>query len=138
MNLSKNRIVSIAATLAFAIFLVITVHQQNVYIGVPDLRSTFDDGSHYYISVVANTKNIENKKELAEQIVKMSRDNSFQSVKYSVDAKGYPQSLDVSVYHTENEIGKQDASFHFTYEPDDRNAGYDIYHNPEKYKLVID
>lgn len=90
------------------------------------------------MSIVSNSKEIPDKGAFAEQIVQMSRDNAFQTIKFCVEEKGYPQIMNVTVYHTSKEIGNGSPVFHFRYEPDDYNAEYDIYHNPENYKLVIE
>lgn len=114
------------------------IYQRSIYTGIPDLSSTFDSGGNYYISVVSNSRGISDKEAFAEQIVQMSRDNSFKTIKFCLEDKGYPQTMNVSVYRTFKDIEKGSPVFHFSYEPDDYNAGYDIYHNPEEYKLVID
>lgn len=113
------------------------IYQCRMYTGIPDLRSTFDCGGYYYMSVVSNSREISDKEAFAEQIVQMCRENSFKTIKFCVEDKGYPKTMQVSVYHTSEEIENGSPVFHFSYEPDDYNAGYDIYHNPEKYKLVI-
>ncbi|MDD3415793.1 MAG: hypothetical protein PHY47_17600 [Lachnospiraceae bacterium] len=113
------------------------IYQRSIYTGIPDLSNNFDSGGNYYMSVVSNSREISDKEAFAEQIVQMSRDNSFKTIKFCVEEKGYPQAMNVSVYRTSKDIEKGNPVFQFNYAPDDDNVGYDIYHNPEKYKLVI-
>lgn len=132
----KKNVVSVLVLVVVTIALGVLI-RQHAYSGVPDLRSTITSGNDYYMSVVSNSKTIENREEFAKQIIQMCIDNSFKSVILSNDENGYPRRMKVSVYHTAEEIGKDDAVFQFSYEPKELNVEYDIRSNPEKYELKI-
>lgn len=111
--------------------------QKQTYSGIPDLKSTYSVGNDYHMSVVSNSKKIEGQEEFAEQIIRMCEENSFQSIKFNEDVKGFPRSMIVSVYRTSQAIGEDEPVFQFSYEPKDWDAEYDIKSNPECYKLKI-
>lgn len=136
-NKSIKKNVAYAFILVVLTIAIVVLIHKHAYSGIPDLKSTITSSNDYYMSVVSNSKTIENREEFAKQIIQMCIDNSFKSVILTNDENGYPRKLKVSVYHTAEEIGKDDAVFQFSYEPKELNAEYDIRSNPEKYVLKI-
>lgn len=65
--------------------------------GVPDLLSSFSMNRDENLVVIANRDEIEDKDEFARLLVRMCKENSFQSIKFSTD-RGYAASLDMRVY----------------------------------------
>lgn len=70
--------------------------QQNT--GIPDVVNSVINGTDYNLTVVANSDSIEDKEEFARTVIHMCIDNSFHSVRFSTDIRGYPTGLDISVY----------------------------------------
>ena len=52
---------------------------------IPDAVNSTRFNTTEHLTVVANQEEIADKKELAKQIIKMCRENSFQSIKFSYD-----------------------------------------------------
>ena len=77
------------------------------------------------------------KEELAKQIIKMCRENSFQSIKFSYDMV-CPTELQISVYKTEKDLNDNKQFCEIAYLLDEENREYDIIHNPEKFILYVD
>ncbi len=105
------------------------------YSGIPDVVNSFTVGNDYNLTVVANSEKIEDKEEFARTVVHMCIDNSFHSVKFSTDIRGFPSNLDIDVYLNceDNEpICKIEfTTNHFIEE-------YDIKNNTDKFHLYLD
>ena len=91
---------------------------------IPDAVNSTRFNTTEHLTVVANQEEIADKEELAKQIIKMCRENSFQSIKFSYDMV-CPTELQINVYKT-------------AYLLDEENGEYDIIHNPEKFILYVD
>ena len=65
--------------------------------GEPDLLSSFSMNRDENLVVIANWDKIEDKDEFARLLVRMCKENSFHSIKFST-ARGYATSLDMRVY----------------------------------------
>ena len=81
---------------------------------IPDAVNSTRFNTTEHLTVVANQEEIADKKELAKQIIKMCRENSFQSIKFN----------------------KQFCEIEYSSE--EENEEYDIIHNPEKFILYVD
>ena len=90
-----------------------------------------------HLTVVANQEEIADKEELAKQIIKMCRENSFQSIKFSYDMV-CPTELQINVYKTEKDLNDNKQFCEIAYLLDEENGEYDIIHNPEKFILYVD
>lgn len=71
--------------------------------GEPDLLSSFSMNRDENLVVIANRNEIEDKDEFARLLVRMCKENSFQSIKFSTD-RGYATSLDMRVYLWRDEV----------------------------------
>ena len=94
---------------------------------IPDAVNSTRFNTTEHLTVVANQEEIADKKELAKQIIKMCRENSFQSIKFSYDMV-CPTELQINVYKTEKDLNLSE----------EENEEYDIIHNPEKFILHVD
>lgn len=103
---------------------------------IPDAVTSTRFNTTEHLTVVANQE-IANKKELAKQIIKMCRENSFQSIKFSYDMV-CPTELQVNVYKTKEDLNDNKQFCEIAYLPEEENEEYDIIHNPEKFILYVD
>ena len=58
----------------------------------PDVVSSISMNQDQYLTIVANRDKIEDKEEFAELLVKMCRENSFHTIKFSTD-RGYATTI---------------------------------------------
>ena len=70
---------------------------------IPDAVNSTRFNTTEHLTVVANQEEIADKKELAKQIIKMCKENSFQSIKFSYDMV-CPTELQINVYKTEKDL----------------------------------
>ena len=94
----------------------------------PDVVSSISMNRDQYFTVVANRNRIEDKEEFAKLLVKMCRENSFHTIKFSTD-RGYATEIHMQVYLCEEEIDYVQREY---------NENYDICDNPEKFELHVD
>lgn len=104
---------------------------------IPDAVNSTRFNTTEHLTVVANQEEIADKEELAKQIIKMCRENSFQSIKFSYDMV-CPTELQISVYKTEKDLNDNKQFCEIAYLLDEENGEYDIIHNPEKFILYVD
>lgn len=140
----KAKIIILTSLLVLtAIFLTkyISVFLQNYkseHSGVPDLVNSFSTNSDYTLTVIANSDTIENKEDLARQIITMCRENSFKTLRFSTDLGGYPTSLDISVYLHQKDIRTSEPICEIRYIPNTNTKEYDIKNHPEEFQLYLD
>ena len=103
----------------------------------PDLLSSFSVNRDENLVVIANRNEIEDKDEFARLLVRMCKENSFQSIKFSTD-RGYATSLDMRVYLWRDEVEGNDPVMTVEYKPEEWNQEYDIVNNPEEFRLYVD
>lgn len=73
-------------------------HWQEENSGIPDVVSTVSKGEYRYLTLVANSNMIEDKKEFARKVIGMCQKNSFHSVKFSTDIDAARCCWEISVY----------------------------------------
>ena len=105
--------------------------------GDPDLLSSFSMNRDENLVVIANREEIEDKDEFARLLVRMCKENSFQSIKFSTD-RGYATSLDMRVYLWRDEVEGHDPVMTVEYKPEEWNPEYDIINHPEEFMLYVD
>lgn len=105
--------------------------------GEPDLLSSFSMNRDENLVVIANRNEIDDKDEFARQLVRMCKENSFHSIKFSTD-RGYATSLDMRVYLWRDQVEGNDPIMTVEYKPDEWNQEYDIVNNPEEFRLYVD
>ena len=106
--------------------------------GIPDAVSSMAMNTYHRLTVVANSKEIEDKEGFARMIIRMCIENEFHSIKISTDINGYPSSLDIAVYLKRSDIGEKEPVCRIRYIPTDYNEGYDIKNNADQYHLYLD
>lgn len=90
-----------------------------------------------YLTVVANRDRIEDKEEFAKLLVKMCRENSFHTIKFSTDRE-YATEIHMQVYLCEEDIENANVVMEIDYVQRGYNENYDICDNPEKFELHVD
>ena len=103
----------------------------------PDVVSSISMNQDQYLTIVANRDKIEDKEEFAELLVKMCRENSFHTIKFSTD-RGYATSVNMRVYLGKDEIEGNEPVMVVEYKTTGYGEEYDIVHDPEQFDLFID
>lgn len=103
----------------------------------PDVVSSISMNQDQYLTVVANRDRIEDKEKLAKLLVKMCRDNSFRTIKFSTD-RGYATGIHMQVYLCEEDIEDANVVMEIDYVQRECNEKYDICNNPEEFVLYVD
>jgi hypothetical protein len=102
-----------------------------------DVLSSISMNRDQYLIVVANRDRIEDKEEFAKLLVKMCRDNSFHTIKFSTD-RGYATGIHMQVYLCDNDIEEAKVAMKIDYIQREYNEKYDICNNPEEFELFVD
>lgn len=76
------------------------------YSGVPDVTSSMSVNNYQYLTVIANSRKIDNKESFARKVVHMCQENAFHSMKFMISVNGYPSGLDIEVYLIRDDIYK--------------------------------
>ena len=103
----------------------------------PDVVSSISINREQYLTVVANRDRIEDKEEFAKLLVKMCRENSFHTIKFSTD-RGYATGIHMQVYLCEENIEDANIVMEIDYVQRKYNEKYDICNNPEEFELHVD
>lgn len=103
----------------------------------PDVVSSISMNRDQYLIVVANRDRIEDKEEFARLLVKMCRENSFHTIKFSTD-RGYATGIHMQVYLCDNDIEEAKVAMKIDYVQREYNEKYDICNHPEKFELFVD
>lgn len=103
----------------------------------PDVVSSISMNRDQYLTVVANRDRIEDKEEFAKLLVKMCRENSFHTIKFSTD-RGYATEIHMQVYLCEEDIEDANVVMEIDYVQRECNEKYDIYYYPEEFVLYVD
>ena len=103
----------------------------------PDVVSSISIKRDQYLTVVANRDRIEDKEEFAKLLVKMCRENSFHTIKFSTDRE-YATGIHMQVYLCEEDIEEAKLAMKIDYVQREYNEKYDICNNPEQFELLVD
>lgn len=103
----------------------------------PDVVGSFTVNRDENLTVVANRNEITDKEAFAKQLLKICKDNSFHSIKFSTD-RGYATSIDMNVYSWKEDIENGDPVMEVEYVPIEYGKECDIVHDPEKFQLFVD
>ena len=80
----------------------------------PDVVSSISMNRDQYLTVVANRDRIEDKEEFAKLLVKMCRENSFHTIKFSTDRE-YATGIHMQVYLCEEDIEEAKVAMKIDY-----------------------
>lgn len=103
----------------------------------PDVVSSISMNQDQYLTVVANRERIEDKEEFAKLLVKMYRENSFHTIKFSTD-RGCATGLNMRVYLWEDEVEGNEPVMVVEYKAIEYGNKYNIVNNEDKFDLYID
>ena len=68
----------------------------------------------------------------------MCQNNSFHSIRFPTDIKGYPTGLDITVYLNRKKVEKGESVCKIEFSTDDFAEEYDIKNDAEKFHLYLD
>lgn len=103
----------------------------------PDVVSSISMNRDQYLTVVANLDRIKDKEEFTKLLVKMCKDNSFHTIKFSTD-RGYTTEIHMQVYLCKEDIEDANVVMEINYVQREYNEKYDICNNPEEFELFVD
>ena len=103
----------------------------------PDVVSSISINRDQYLTVVANRDRIEDKEEFAKLLVRMCRENSFHTIKFSTD-RGYATGIHMQVFLCEKDIEDANVTMKIDYIQRKYNEKYDICNNPEEFEFHVD
>ena len=96
----------IAVVLVVAVMIGISLEEEERRVeGEPDVISSIIMNNEQYLTVVANRNEIENEEEFTKLLIKMYEENSFHSVKFSMDMVE-PEKIYMKVYLWKDEVKK--------------------------------
>ncbi len=95
-------------------------------IGDPDVIRSYCDGTMCRLTVVANCGQIDDGDDFARQVVKLYRDNSFHTVRFSRDTGQIPETLEITVYLQREDVENGTPAMEIVYYPEDPDEK--IYH----------
>lgn len=104
----------------------------------PDMVSAINVMNYEYCSIIAHKMHIFNKKEFANLIVEMCKENSFQTIKYATDVRGYPAGLYLSIYLNEKDFKQGNCYMEIKYITPKYISSANIKDDEEAYQLFID
>lgn len=137
--MKKNNITLVFVAIVFSIIVGMIIGKSLLKYkeGEPDVVGSFSMNRDENFTVVANRKNISDKEAFARLLLKMYKENSFHSIKFSTD-HGYATSLDMTVYSWKEDIENGESIMQIEFRPIKYGKDYDLVHNPDKYVLLID
>lgn len=103
----------------------------------PDVVSSISMNRDQYLTVVANRDRIEDKEEFAKLLVKMCRENSFHTIKFSTD-RGYATGIHMQVYLCEEDIEEEKVVMKIDYVQRVYNEKVDIRNSLKEFELHVD
>ncbi len=84
--------------------------------GEPDVISSMIVNNEQYLTVVANRNKIENEEEFKKLLIRMYEENSFHSVKFSMDLVD-PEKVYMKVYRWKRDVKKEKPLLQIIYCP---------------------
>lgn len=105
---------------------------------VPDAVGSFSANNYHYLTVIANSRKIEDQEAFAREIIHMCQDNSFHSLKFSTGINGYPSGLDIKVYLMREDIEKEEPVCTIRFVTEESEKDYDIKNDADKFHLYLD
>ena len=102
--------------------------------GDPDAVSSYAFNQDEHLKIIANRPKIEDAEAFAAELLSMVQHDGFQTITFCFDDRGYPTSLDMTVYLWED---SDEPEMTISYTPEDYSAGYNLIEHPEKFILEI-
>jgi len=105
--------------------------------GIADCVNSFNSNEYYYLSIIANQEEIDNKEEYALQLIEKVKNNDFKTIMFSYDVGGYPIGLEMNVYLTEEDKKNGDLFMCVRFTQENSVNGYNIVDDYDKFTLEI-
>lgn len=106
--------------------------------GIPDAVSSMSSDNWQYLKVVANSDWIEDKEAFACEVVRMCRENSFHTIRFSTDINGYPRGLTITVYLNRRGVERNEPVCEIDFRTEEYREDWDIKNNVEHFQLYLD
>ena len=97
------------------VIMILTGCNRTNEIGEPDCVHTSSFNDELYLTIVANRNEIEDPEAFAKEILEMYKNNSFKSIKLSIDIQGFSEQITAKVYLYEKDIYKEEPMFVIEY-----------------------
>jgi hypothetical protein len=97
---------------------------------VNTITNSYGNGCDARLSIILYQKDVEDKLDIAKEIIKKCEENSFKTIKFSYDMR-IPNELDVNVYLTEKDFEEGNKAFSFNYDHDGTG-------DPDKFNILED
>lgn len=107
-----------------------------VIYGEPDVINSTSFNKNQYLNLIANKPYINDKYAFAEEIIQMCKNNSFHTIKFSYD-KSYPTGIYIDVYLNKDDFDAGKKFMKIEYSQNNEQTVYNVFDNPEKFKLLI-
>ena len=106
----------------------------------PDCVVCSDFDGEYHLTVIAKKNEIEDKELFARELIERVRDNSFKSILFSYDEKGYPIGLQMTVYLTEEDWhnGNIEPYIEVKFRQENILNGYNIVEHFEQFRIEVE
>lgn len=104
----------------------------------PNMVATINSMNYEYCSVIAYENSLVDKEQLANQLIEMCKENSFKSIKFATDVRGYPAGIYMRVYLNRLDFKRGKIFMQVKYLPMEKNWTGNIKDNREQYVLYID
>ncbi len=108
------------------------------YSEVPDLINSISANNYYYLTVIANSRRIDDKEAFAREVIHMCQENAFHSMKFMTSVNGYPSGLDIKVYFVRDNIEKGEPVCNIQFVTDEYDEELDIKNDPDRFHLYLD
>ena len=104
---------------------------------IPDcvVSNTFND--EYFLTIIANQEEIEDKEVFAKELVKMVRNNDFKTILFSYDEVGYPTRLEMTVYLNEKDWQNHNSVMRISLTQHNILDNYNIVEHLDKFQLKL-
>lgn len=104
----------------------------------PDMVSTINSMNYEYCSVIAYEYSWVDKEQLANRLIEMCKENSFKSIKFATDVRGYPTGIYMNVYLNRWNFKRGEIFMKIKYLPENNNWIGNIRDYSGNYVLNID
>ena len=108
---------------------------------VPDCVVSNRTDGDYWLTIIANRKEIEDKEEFAKELIEQVRNDGFHRIKFFYEDCGeYPTGLRMSVYLTEEEWQNREVEPYMTINVTQENVsnGYNVVEHLDQFQFEIE
>lgn len=132
----KSSIVQLVSVLLIGVIVMIGCEKTES--GVPDCVISNHINEEYYLTIIANQKEIEDKEAFAKKLIEQVCSNSFKTIMFSFEETGYPTNLDMTVYLSEKDWQSHNEPYmNVSFKQESILDGCNIVEHYDKFHLKI-